>query len=123
VSYYRLFGSQMHVGDLVSLPGLDLTVENHEQHVYPVEGWTWFDTEDEAIAALGSNVETDIQIVARSTTGNKLFGVRVDERGVALINLSTVNVLVDASGGGYSLTDIALAPGQRRYLRYATTEG
>jgi hypothetical protein len=35
--------------NFVSLPiGLDLTVDNKDEHTYPVEGWYWFDTEDQA---------------------------------------------------------------------------
>jgi hypothetical protein len=33
--------------NFVSLPiGLDLTVDNKDEHTYPVEGWYWFDTEE-----------------------------------------------------------------------------
>jgi len=119
MSYYKSFGGQMHVAEDVFLPGLDLIATEHALHTYPVEGWYWFDTEDDAIAMLGTNVETDIQVVARNAdNGKALFGVRVDEGGVALINLSTVDVTVDASGGGYAITGLLLTPGQRRYLRY-----
>jgi hypothetical protein len=33
--------------NFVSLPiGIDLTVDNKDEHTYPVEGWYWFDTEE-----------------------------------------------------------------------------
>jgi hypothetical protein len=35
--------------NFVCLPtGVDLTVDNKDEHTYPVEGWYWFDTEDQA---------------------------------------------------------------------------
>lgn len=30
----------------------ELRKETHEQHNYPVDGWFWFDTEQEAVIAL-----------------------------------------------------------------------
>lgn len=33
-------------------PGFELYAETHDQHTYPVEGWWWFDTLEQAMAAL-----------------------------------------------------------------------
>ena len=36
----------------VHAPDYSLTIENHAEHTYPVDGWYWFDTLDEAMTAL-----------------------------------------------------------------------
>ena len=61
--FYKRENNELHAAPLfVSGPGLDLTAENKDQHSYPVEGWYWFDTLDEAMAALKSEPElTPIQ--------------------------------------------------------------
>lgn len=39
--------------NFVHMPGgISLTVDNHAEYEYPVDGWYWFDTLDEAMAAL-----------------------------------------------------------------------
>jgi hypothetical protein len=35
-------------------PGFELSAETHAAHVYPVDGWYWFDTLDQAIAFFAS---------------------------------------------------------------------
>ena len=61
--FYKRENDELHAAPLfVSGPGVDLTAENKDQHSYPVEGWYWFDTLDEAMAALKSEPEmTPIQ--------------------------------------------------------------
>lgn len=53
--FYKRENDELHAAPLfVSGPGLDLTAENKDQYSYPVEGWYWFDTLDEAMSALKS---------------------------------------------------------------------
>lgn len=33
-------------------PGFSLTLDNHQDHTYPVSGWFWFDTLDAAMALM-----------------------------------------------------------------------
>lgn len=35
-------------GNVVTTPNVELTVETKDDFDYPVEGWHWFDTEEEA---------------------------------------------------------------------------
>ncbi|WP_313240363.1 DUF4376 domain-containing protein [Stutzerimonas kunmingensis] len=56
--FYKRENNELHAAPLfVSGPGFELTAENKDQHSYPVEGWHWFDTLDEAMAALKSEPE------------------------------------------------------------------
>lgn len=38
---------------VISGPGWDLIADIHETYTYPVEGWYWFDSEEEARAFFG----------------------------------------------------------------------
>ncbi len=44
--------------NFVTGPGFELDAETHDQHTYPVDGWYWFNTLDEAMIAL-SNARGD----------------------------------------------------------------
>jgi len=50
MSYYMYIDETLYEApNFVCLPtGVDLTVDNKDEHTYPVEGWYWFDTEDQA---------------------------------------------------------------------------
>ncbi len=39
-------------------PDFSLTAENHTEQAYPVDGWYWFDTLDEAMQALSKSAVT-----------------------------------------------------------------
>lgn len=54
MSYFKVtFRGEFVQADTLLLPsGLSLTPANHTEHTYPVDGWTWFDTADEAAAAM-----------------------------------------------------------------------
>lgn len=43
-----LFGERFVTG-----PGYDLSADRRDEYKYPVDGWFWFDTEDEARAHFG----------------------------------------------------------------------
>ena len=56
--FYKRENNELHAAPLfVSGPGFELTAESKDQHGYPVEGWWWFDTLDEAMDALKSEPE------------------------------------------------------------------
>lgn len=53
MAFYKRDGETLHQApNFVHGPGFSLTVENHAEHSYPVDGWYWFDTLDEAMTAL-----------------------------------------------------------------------
>lgn len=47
----------LRAGKFVYGPGFTLIAENKDDYTYPVEGWTWFDSAEEAAAALQVNIE------------------------------------------------------------------
>lgn len=49
MSYFN-YTDELFQSDFISLDGLDLTVLDKDDHTYPVEGWYWFDTLEEAKA-------------------------------------------------------------------------
>lgn len=40
-------------------PGFELRAETHSDHTYPVEGWYWFDTLDQALTAFAPKASVD----------------------------------------------------------------
>ena len=46
--YYRWTGTTLEQTPSEYAPGYTLTEANHAEHTYPVNGWRWFDTLDEA---------------------------------------------------------------------------
>jgi hypothetical protein len=62
--YYKRQGNNLLYGTELYMPGdIHLTVENHTEQAYPIQGWTWYDSTAEAWA--GENYaptmdETDI---------------------------------------------------------------
>jgi hypothetical protein len=47
--FYKKDGENLLQGAMVSMPELTLTADNQAQHTYPINGWYWFDTLDDAI--------------------------------------------------------------------------
>ena len=45
-------GALLHGPNYVLNASYELRRENRDQHTYPVGGWFWFDTEQEAVIAL-----------------------------------------------------------------------
>lgn len=78
--FYKREKDELHVAPLfVAGPGFELTAESKYQHSYPVEGWYWFETLDEAMAALKSEPEL---------TPRELWKIERD-KAVAAINVTT----------------------------------
>ncbi len=51
--YKRENGSLLEAPNFVIGPGFELYADQREGKTYPIKGWWWFDTVDEACAALG----------------------------------------------------------------------
>jgi hypothetical protein len=53
--FYKRENDELLVApNFVRGPGFDLFAEVHHEFQYPVHGWYWFETDDEASAALGA---------------------------------------------------------------------
>lgn len=50
MSYFNYTDEELFQSDFISLDGLDLTTLDKDDHTYPVQGWYWFDTLEEAKA-------------------------------------------------------------------------
>jgi hypothetical protein len=46
--FYKLDGELLYAHDAVYGPTFTLLREIHEAYSYPVDGWHWFDSEDDA---------------------------------------------------------------------------
>lgn len=56
MSFYKKTTEELLVApNFVRGPGFDLFAEQRAEYTYPVDGWYWFDTLDEAIAAFAKN--------------------------------------------------------------------
>jgi hypothetical protein len=53
MSFYKRDGEELLVApNFVRGPRFELFAETHAENTYPIEGWYWFDTLDEAMAAM-----------------------------------------------------------------------
>jgi len=53
MAFYKREGEELlQAPTFVVGPGIDVSVENHSEHTYPIEGWHWFDTLDEAMTGM-----------------------------------------------------------------------
>ena len=46
--FYKLDGELLYGPNFVLNANFELRRATHEQHTYPVDGWYWFDSEEEA---------------------------------------------------------------------------
>jgi hypothetical protein len=51
--FYKLENGSLLSGDLITAPDFVLIAEDKDGYDYPVDGWMWFDTEEEAKLTLG----------------------------------------------------------------------
>lgn len=51
--FYKLDGVLLHGPNYVLNANYELRKETYDQHQYPVDGWYWFDTAQEAHAFFG----------------------------------------------------------------------
>lgn len=57
--FYKRENDDLQTAPLfVSGPGFELTAESKDDHVYPVEGWYWFETLDEAMRFFSTPVDS-----------------------------------------------------------------
>jgi hypothetical protein len=55
--FYKREDEQLQTATTVAMPEVTLTVDNQAQHTYPVNGWYWFDTLDEALNFYASKAD------------------------------------------------------------------
>lgn len=55
--FYKLDGELLYAPNYVLNRDYTLTRETKDQHTYPVDGWQWFDSEDEARLHHGLPIE------------------------------------------------------------------
>lgn len=46
--FYKLDGELLYGPNFVLNANYELRKENHDQYIYPVDGWYWFDNESDA---------------------------------------------------------------------------
>jgi hypothetical protein len=52
--FYKLENNDLlHAPNFVCAPGFELWREQRETYSYPVDGWSWFDSEEEARTFFG----------------------------------------------------------------------
>lgn len=51
--FFKLHDAELAESSNIDGPGFSLTETGKDAHIYPVEGWHWFDSEDEARAHFG----------------------------------------------------------------------
>lgn len=49
----------LHGPNFVLNADYELRRDTKDEHSYPVDGWSWYDSEEEALAALTANVSHD----------------------------------------------------------------
>jgi hypothetical protein len=54
--YKNEYGVLLHGSEDVFGPTFTLLRDQHESYEYPVDGWYWFDTEEEARSFLGESL-------------------------------------------------------------------
>jgi len=59
--FYKLDGALLYGPNFVLNADYELRRETHEQHSYPVDGWYWFDSEDQARAFFGLPADAENQ--------------------------------------------------------------
>lgn len=56
MAFYRIeSGSLIKSEDSLFGPGFDLLVQDHDTYEYPIYGWYWFDTDEEAQVSLNAD--------------------------------------------------------------------
>ena len=46
--FYKLDSDLLYGPNFVLNANYELRRETHDQHTYPIDGWSWFDSEDDA---------------------------------------------------------------------------
>jgi hypothetical protein len=61
--YYKKIADEILRGNDIRGPGYDLSVENHDEHSYPVDDWYWFDDFDKALIFFGDKADDGITVL------------------------------------------------------------
>ena len=76
MSFFKLDnGTVLEAPNYVFGPGVTLVAENHSNHEYPVQGWYWFDTIEEAYSAFNIEPLVIDRVSTLETVVNRLPGV------------------------------------------------
>ena len=58
MAFYKNDNGNLLIGEnFVYSPNFSMTKETKDEFDYPIEGWYWFDTEDEAYIFFGLEIE------------------------------------------------------------------
>lgn len=53
MAFYKLDGAVLEAPNFVLNANYELRKETYDQNIYPIDGWHWFDTKEEAYAFFG----------------------------------------------------------------------
>lgn len=59
--FYKYENGQLISGNMVTAPSYILVAEDRATYAYPIDGWTWFDTDEEA-QVLFTNLDAKQQL-------------------------------------------------------------
>ena len=57
--FYKLDGDLLYGPNFVLNANYELRRETHDQHTYPIDGWYWFNSDEEARLFLGLPVKEE----------------------------------------------------------------
>jgi len=52
--FYRIEDNFLTKGNHIDGQGYTLSINGKEEHTYPVDGWYWFDTDEQAVLNLNA---------------------------------------------------------------------
>jgi hypothetical protein len=55
--FYKLDGSLLHAANWIHAPSYELYADQKDTYTYPVDGWYWFDTLEEACLHFNLNIQ------------------------------------------------------------------
>lgn len=55
--FYKLDNELLYGPNFVKNANYELYKDTHDQHVYPIDGWHWFDSLEDACQYFGLNIE------------------------------------------------------------------
>lgn len=77
-------GSLLYAPNFVNSPTAVLIKEEKDNYAYPIEGWYWFNSKEEAISALGivetANLSADPNIAEMRGDINNIFDIMNERR-------------------------------------------
>jgi hypothetical protein len=95
--FYRFLDDTLHFGTKIYAPNFTLLADDHESYAYPVDGWYWFDTIQEAEAHFKLNGAVTSRwlefgaALAQDPTMNMFFR-ELDEHATILYGMLTVGM-------------------------------